>query len=524
MADSKKISELTGQTTIAGSALLTFVNANGENVKITLADFKESIGSFGSLKQSGSPTGSPILSTGPTVSLIRNIEAGNGINAGLSAQNGVEVSLNAASDTVGQEIVTGINATQPVFRSLSPGTGIQIAENGNNLVISATGALPTTKTVTVNVEADFPTAVSGVITLAANTVYLIANDVSTASRFVLSDGTSIVGHSAISPTLTYTGSATMFTGVDTSNTFAAVRFDCPSAKVFDISDTAGGTRQVGILDMNILSCDSVGTFGNLLALSISNSAALSVATTGIDITGSNWSILSISKWANVSSSATFVGIDLGTSIHKNVELENLFFNVSNAGAIGVSGLSSSGNMTANTLGVISNSGFIGGMQELSGLNVSDIRWNFSGNTGIADSRTDGLLSMQGNATNTVITVAGTPVLVAGTWVVELDSQMTGTTGGRLTFDPERPGKLPITAQVSVAPSSGTNIAMAAYVAIDGTIVANSKGEGTASSGSPTSITIPWQRAFSNAQFLEVFVANEDNTTDLLVSSAKLRVN
>ena len=121
-------------------------------------------------------------------------------------------------------------------------------------------------------------------------------------------------------------------------------------------------------------------------------------------------------------------------------------------------------------------------------------------------------------------VAGTPVLVAGTWVVELDSQMTGTTGGRLTFDPERPGKLPITAQVSVAPSSGTNIAMAAYVAIDGTIVANSKGEGTASSGSPTSITIPWQRAFSNAQFLEVFVANEDNTTDLLVSSAKLRVN
>ena len=62
---------------------------------------------------------------------------------------------------------------------------------------------------------------------------------------------------------------------------------------------------------------------------------------------------------------------------------------------------------------------------LDGITVDDEKWQFDLNDDIADSRPDALMSMQGNATVTTIAVAGTPVKVAGTWVVEADSQMKG---------------------------------------------------------------------------------------------------
>jgi hypothetical protein len=58
----------------------------------------------------------------------------------------------------------------------------------------------------------------------------------------------------------------------------------------------------------------------------------------------------------------------------------------------------------------------------------------------------------------------------------------------------------------------------------GVVVANSKRSSAASAGSPASITVPWQDTFSTTDFFEVFVENNDNTTNILVSSAISRAN
>lgn len=184
---------------------------------------------------------------------------------------------------------------------------------------------------------------------------------------------------------------------------------------------------------------------------------------------------------------------------------------------GVNNISLVGNMTESVLAGLA---FAPGS-----LTTDDPEVVSSGNTFIPDSRPDGLLSMQANATPTVIASAGVGVLVAGIWVVEETSQMTGTTGGRLTYDvSDKSAKLPITASLTIEPVSGGTQSMGAMVAIDGVVVANSLRTSSASPGSPTSITIPWQEDFTNSKFVEVFVSNESGTTNVLVSSAIHRVN
>jgi hypothetical protein len=132
--------------------------------------------------------------------------------------------------------------------------------------------------------------------------------------------------------------------------------------------------------------------------------------------------------------------------------------------------------------------------------------------------------MQSNATATVIAVAGTPVLVAGTWVVERSSQMTGTTAGRLTYDGGKDATLPITGSFTVEPVSGGAVNISIEVAIDGSVVPNSKRTANSSAGNPASITIPWQEIFATATFVEYFVTNETSTVNILASSATGRVN
>ena len=72
--------------------------------------------------------------------------------------------------------------------------------------------------------------------------------------------------------------------------------------------------------------------------------------------------------------------------------------------------------------------------------------------------------------------------------------------------------------------SGGSIQINAYVCVDGVVQVNSRREVTASSGSPVSITLPWQNTFPDTGFTELFVENTANTVNILVSSGTFVVN
>lgn len=379
------------------------------------------------------------------------------------------------------------------------------------------------KEISVNTLSDFPAPSGGVITLEAGVTYNIGDNISTSDRFVFGDETSISGASGFSPTLTYTGIDTMFTGVDVNAGFVNVNISAPNGKVWDFSETVGGTKIFALSNCIVDSCDSIGNFSSLSVVDFLN-ATIRSTNQGIVFAGTGFTITSFTKFSIISTNlATFKGIDFGSSVHQYIKLHLMLIVNTNASAYGISGLTSSGNIVVNSLATIDNVSFLGGMNALENITVNDVRWRFTSNSKIQDTKEDCMLSLNANATATTISVTGTPVLVAGTWVVERQSFFTGTTGGRATYNGERNLVLPIDITCSVNPSSGTNKIIAVYLAKNGTFIPNSKKSIRVDSGDPKNITVFWQLQLVQNDYLEVYIANDTDTTNVVVTSAILRV-
>lgn len=370
-------------------------------------------------------------------------------------------------------------------------------------------------------ESDFPTQDATTITLESKKIYVLGANLTTAKYFVCQDGAVMTGFNILGYTLTCTGTGSMFTGTDATFSIRRIQKNHPTAQGYSFTDTVGGQKLFIEEEVRTVSGTKYGTFNDMQTVLIENSSALDVDD-GIDIQGINNTILSFSKLFMQSTSATFKGIDFGTAISRTIEVDNLIIE-GPAGSIGISGLAGSGNVPAGRLATVKSSEFGANVTPLQNITNSDVRWSFKDNTPISDTITDALLSLNSNATATVITTASTPVKIAGTWVVERESRTTGTTGGRVTFNSERDEVLPIDGAVFVEPVSGTNKLIKCYFALNGAIIANSGQQIKTDAGNPLSIPMTWQHDFSGNDYLELWVENNTDDIDILVSYASLRV-
>lgn len=518
----RKKSNFVAQSTIAGTDTLDFVTGN-TNRKIAFQDFVTALGVTGSIKQVGDVLGTPVLQTVGSVNNIRNLEDGAGVKSTLSPENGITLAHNFIQDTTGSPVLVNPTSLQPVIASLEGVNGVSItsvALPSPHIEIGLTGTPVSTKTVVVNELSDLPTPDTGVITLADDTEYLFTNDVSIGTdRLVMGDNTAVKGSESILITLTYTGTGDMFTMADKTNRISNLTLSCASGRLINWSCTV--LKIFRMNDVSISSCDKFGIFAGVSGiLRFTNVSPAAIATDGLEFTGDFRSFLWEVSAATVSGGALF---NLGAATFDSF-IANTILATINAGANLISGAAASANINAGGIGLVDTMRISGVGTPLSGVSVDDALWEFRQNDDIADTRPDGLLSMQGNATNTVIAVAGTPVLIAGTWSVERASQMTGTTGGRLTYNGGKDATLPITGSFTVNPASGGTVNISIETAINGVVVPNSKRTASASAAVTASITIPWQEVLSTTDFVEHFVTNEDSTVDVLVSSGTQRVN
>jgi hypothetical protein len=374
--------------------------------------------------------------------------------------------------------------------------------------------------VIVSELSDFPAPAAGIITLLASTQYFLTADISLGTnRIVWADSAAISSIESTIISLTYTGTGDMFTFSDTTARINNITLDAPNGRLFNWTDT---TTKIGRFnDVTVLSCDKIGRFnGTSGILRFTNFSPATVTTDGLEFLGNFRNLLWEVSAFTISAGAIF---NLGTATFDSFIADTILATLNGTSNL-VSGAASSANINTGGSGLIKVMRLSGAGTPLSGLTVDDALWEFKQNDDIADTRPDGLLSMQSNATNTVIAAAGTPVLVAGTWVVERGSQFTGTTGGRLTYNGGKDTTVPITASLTVEPASGGAVDISVEVAVNGSVIANSKRTANASSGNPTSITVPWQEVLSPTNFVEVFVSNEATTVDILASSAILRIN
>jgi len=446
------------------------------------------------------------------------------ISIGASADDGTGDTFRAAFDKVNDNFNETFPLAENALSKVSLAVQTVLGETNFTGDLKSNGVLvkQPTKQVVVNVLADFPTPVSSVITLADDTEYLIGDNLSLGlNELVMGDDCSVKGIDSVSVTLTFTGTGDMFAITNKRARISNLTVSCASGRFINFSDNTDTIFRV--VDCSV-SCATFGLFNSSGALGttvrFTNVSPSAITSSGCTITGS-WN-----TWLWEKSAVNMQGgilFNFGSATFDAILLDVILANLS-AGTTLISGAAASANINAGGTAVVTRMLTKGAGTILSTVSVDDALWNFFHNDDIADTRPDGLLSMQGNATETVIAVAGTPVLVAGTWVIERTSQFTGTTAGRLTYDGGKDATLPISGAFTVEPASGDAVTISIEVAVGGSVIPNSKRTASTSAGNPVSIAIPWQEILSTSNFVEFFVTNEDTTVNILVSSATGLVN
>lgn len=509
-----KKSNFTQQTTIPSGATFDFVY-NGANYKISYADMVASFGTVGTISQLGLSTATPILNIDGTDNQIRNIEDGPGVKASVSSHGGVKVEHNFTQGTTGAQILKNSTETQPIFRTILQGSGISVAEQNGYIQIALSATPVTTKTIIVNEEADFPAAVSGVITLEANTEYYMTNDITTSSRFVLGSSTVLTGSDGTLITLTYSGTGIMFTSVNNSNKIKDVIVSCTSGTFCAVS-CASCQSVFQVVNTRVL-CDTIGTIDGIYTASFQN-IIWGVVTDGLTFLNNN-SIISFFQNIGTLTAGTFV--DLGTSTFDGFTFSNSQGELP-AGTILISGAADSGNVNSGGFATVINTRATGLGTPLSGITTSDSLWEFFANNGITDS-INSLLAT--NAGNTVtIAALNTPVIIGATWVSSHESRFEGTAGGRFTYT----GKgahvaisATITAELDGTP---TDRNCTFYIFKNGTEVTSSGIQRKLVTGSPGNLSLVWQEDLATNDYLEIFVENNESTEDVIINSAILGIS
>ena len=151
----------------------------------------------------------------------------------------------------------------------------------------------------------------------------------------------------------------------------------------------------------------------------------------------------------------------------------------------------------------------------SGISVTAVNTNGIQITSIAD-QIYSQVTMQGNSTATTISTQGTAVKVAGTWVVQTESNFTGNTTGRLTYTGSTTEV--VSANVSITFShagSGTDD-LAVYIAKNGSVLTASKLTRAVTGNSRGNVGTFFNVSMATSDYLEVFVANDSDTSNITV--------
>lgn len=136
----------------------------------------------------------------------------------------------------------------------------------------------------------------------------------------------------------------------------------------------------------------------------------------------------------------------------------------------------------------------------------------------------GQVYMQGNATATVIASTATPVLVAGTWTVDLSTNATCTTAGRITYTGTTTQVLTINAALSLEPVTGSNQNLQVYLYKNGSAIAGSRIESKITHGQHVAVPLVYQISMTTNDFIEIYVQNSTATNNITVSRAVLSIN
>lgn len=387
--------------------------------------------------------------------------------------------------------------------------------------------------VVIKAESDFPTSVSvgGVDThVLENFQYIIDGNVSIVDPLGYPGVGKTSSITSINRSvLTYTGGIALFRDTDAQGNIeisGLTEFRAPGAKMWDLTASTGSfsfqssgeadkftdCESLGVLNCNGTSGFNLdfGTLSNFnQGLVVNNPNFLEINTFFVFGNNAVGCIYFTVQGASTVGSVNFDTMTIGNG--SNETLFDLNTNIQS----GVDAI----NIRLNT----QEGGINGTIFAASSLTEKDNKVLSLGNAIIGDTIPGGLLSLTDNTTDTVISAIDTPTLVTGTWVVQDESQFTGTTGGRLTYNDVRDTTVSIDVSISVEPASGNGKVIRAYVAKNGTEITASGKSTTADNGKAGNMSLFWRADTSTTDFYEVFVENKTDAIDITVIDCVQRI-
>jgi len=379
-------------------------------------------------------------------------------------------------------------------------------------------------------EEELPTAIGWFIQLADWVKYILWDNLTITNKIKMWAGTTLEWNGLFGSTLTYAWTGSMISWVDWDCVIKHIQFDCPSAEVFNFVDSSTQISTILIDSVQVVSCDSWGTF-QVLSFIQNNSNARAMTTSWITLTWANWLIVSIKEFFIGTTTDWFVFIDFWTSVHQNIEITNLVLLATWwwAAAIWISWLASSWNLLTWNIANVSMSSFLWNITPLSWIDENDIRWDFQWNTAnVADTRIVAWMNIPTTQT-VVITTLWVPVIVndsntgwTNIWSLKTARKFEFSASlGRLTYKWERPVYLNVAATATVEKVWGGADPICWFIAKNWTVVTDSKA--CTENSTPTSIPIQTWVDLVTDDYIEIAVQNDGWTADIIINLSNVEI-
>lgn len=322
--------------------------------------------------------------------------------------------------------------------------GILVSKQGTNLVV-------------VNSLSDLPAPVAGVITLVDNKTYLFQGVVNIGTnRIALGVSNTIIGIDKSSDGVLYTGTSSLFTGVDQDFSLRDCLVSAPVAgsTVFNLTGTI--IKRLEIAGVIFGGCRDLGTITGYDLFVLRNSL-ISLSYLGLKLGSINEVIIvdNVIEHDNLNDPSCIWFDFLTGSTYDEIITSRNFFNLqSNEVAY------RQGTITLNRLGKLFDNTFAASGTSILGGIETDNRWELTNNSGIIDSAPNGVIGFVDNITTTSVTTAWT--VINATWLLNSGLKFTMPSNGILRYTGKQPGLIKLIAVLSASGASSYTAEISVY--------------------------------------------------------------
>lgn len=383
----------------------------------------------------------------------------------------------------------------------------------SNFTSSISTSIATGNIIFVTTKSDLPTAVSGVITLAANKTYFFTTTVDlTGDRLVCGANTTILGGSSENCVI-------KSTGLSSSTALITSVYSLPIRNITITHGTAlnldgdGTTTALDWFGVNFTDCATVGTIKDYTNFIMQDSAFLNSG--GLTLDGTIGTVGFTQCLFDLASTTTGITIASTANITRRFRIiYSSFVTLSGETSINVSSSATIGNERY----ILDTVNFSGGGTYITGVDHTSNKSLFINCVGITNTAVNGQLYMQGNATATVVSATNTFYKVLGTTTASSDNSKYTHTNNRLTNDAAISRKYLIQCSLSFTSGTGDVCQFGFYDSKLAAVRTPSKTKATAnSSGRAENIHMACVVSHISGDYLEIHAANLSSIANITVS-------